>query len=246
LIAALWRSVLRRRKIAPARTAWTGATAATASTTTPEASASAAVTASIRTSVTTAIIAAIAFGAAVVLSAAIVAWTAIIALRIFLRRIVVRSEILWGGRVRFRLALFEFVVRLKVAVGVTALGANFVSRRDDVPEVVMLVVIVMFVVVVFVLFAVRLVTSFGVSFAVLVLVVMFFAFVRFRSAALTDRLAGQDFGRDRRGNLCRAVAVRITVAMAVIVVLEIFENVADVQEGVAVETDIDEGGLHTG
>ena len=157
-----------------------------------------------------------------------------------------RSEILWGGRVRFRLAFFEFVVRLEVAVGVTALGANLVSRCDDVPEVVMLVVIVMFVVVMFVLFAVRLVTSFGVSFAVLVLVVMFFAFVRFGSSALTNRLARQNLGRDRRGNLCRTMAVRITVAMAVIVVLKIFENVADVQEGVAVETDIDEGGLHTG
>ena len=42
------------------------------------------------------------------------------------------------------------------------------------------------------------------------------------------------------------MAVRIAVAMAVIVVLKIFENVADVQEGVAVEADIDEGGLHTG
>ena len=36
------------------------------------------------------------------------------------------------------------------------------------------------------------------------------------------------------------------MTMAVIVVLEILEHVADVQEGVAVEADIDEGGLHTG
>ena len=34
--------------------------------------------------------------------------------------------------------------------------------------------------------------------------------------------------------------------MAVIVILKIFENVTDVQEGVAIESDIDEGGLHTG
>jgi hypothetical protein len=32
--------------------------------------------------------------------------------------------------------------------------------------------------------------------------------------------------------------------MPVIVVLEVFENVADVQEGVAVEPDVHEGGLH--
>jgi len=32
--------------------------------------------------------------------------------------------------------------------------------------------------------------------------------------------------------------------MPVIVVLEVFENVADVQEGVAVETNVHEGGLH--
>jgi hypothetical protein len=46
--------------------------------------------------------------------------------------------------------------------------------------------------------------------------------------------------------LRRRCAVGITVAMAVIIVFEIFENVADVQESVAVEADIDERGLHTG
>jgi len=34
--------------------------------------------------------------------------------------------------------------------------------------------------------------------------------------------------------------------MPVIVILEIFENVADVKEGIAIEADIDESGLHTG
>jgi hypothetical protein len=46
--------------------------------------------------------------------------------------------------------------------------------------------------------------------------------------------------------LRRRRAVGITVAMAVIVVFEVFENVADVQESVAVEADIDERGLHSG
>jgi len=38
--------------------------------------------------------------------------------------------------------------------------------------------------------------------------------------------------------------LRLLVRMPVIVVLEVFENVADVQEGVAVEPNVHEGGLH--
>jgi hypothetical protein len=34
--------------------------------------------------------------------------------------------------------------------------------------------------------------------------------------------------------------------MPVIVILKIFENVADVKEGIAIEADIDESGLHAG
>ena len=34
--------------------------------------------------------------------------------------------------------------------------------------------------------------------------------------------------------------------MSVIVIFEIFENVADVQEGVAIETNFDESRLHSG
>jgi hypothetical protein len=162
-----------------------------------------------------------------------------------------RREILRRGCVRFRLAFFVFVVWLEIAVGMTALGANFVFRRDYVPDVVVLVVIVMFVVVVFVmLFAVGFMTRFGTGFVMLVpimmLIVMFFAFVRFGSAALANCLAGQNFRRDGCGTLRRALGVRIAVPMAVIVILEIFENVADVQESIAVEADIDEGGLHSG
>ncbi len=135
-------------------------------------------------------------------------------------------------------------MRLEVAVRVAAFGANFVAGCYDVADVVVL--IVMFVVVVLVMFfAVLVVTSVGVTFAVLVLVVMFFVIMRFGSA-LTDCLARQNFGCDRSGSLRRTVAMGITMPMAVIVVFEIFENVADVQESVAVETDIDERGLHTG
>src|SRR5262249_31347803 len=125
----------------------------------------------------------------------------------------------------------------------------FVAGFGDVSEVVVLVVIVMLVVVMFaMLFAVRIGMSFGVIVVVFVIVVMCFVMfrliVRFGGAA--DGFTGQDFGGGGRGSLRRGVAVGVAMAMAVIVVFEIFENVADVQEGVAVETDIDEGGLHAG
>jgi hypothetical protein len=46
----------------------------------------------------------------------------------------------------------------------------------------------------------------------------------------------------QRGNGCWRLLVRVPR----IVVLEVFENVADVQEGVAVQTNVHEGGLHAG
>jgi hypothetical protein len=49
-----------------------------------------------------------------------------------------------------------------------------------------------------------------------------------------------------RGGQRRYGSLRLLVRMPVIVIFEIFENVADVQESVAVETDVHEGGLHTG
>jgi hypothetical protein len=36
------------------------------------------------------------------------------------------------------------------------------------------------------------------------------------------------------------------MGMPVIVILEVFENVADIKEGIAIKTDIDERGLHAG
>ena len=160
-----------------------------------------------------------------------------------------RREILWSRCVRFRLALFEFVVRLDFFgfAGYRRREAHCLVR--DVAEIVVLIVM-HFVVMHFVvmLFTVLFVMSFGVSFMI-VLVVMFFVLLQFRGvafAALADGFAGQNFCDNRRRRLCRPMTVRIAVPMAMIVIFEIFENVADVQEGVAVETDIDEGGLHTG
>jgi len=155
-----------------------------------------------------------------------------------------RREILRRRCVRFGLALFEFVVRLEIAVGMTTIGTERVAGLDYVAEVVVLMLVVVgfvgFVGMMF--FTMLVVMSLSVSF----MLVMFLAFVRFGGAALANRLARQNFGYDGRGCLRRAVAVRIAVTMAVIVILKIFENVADVQEGIAVESDIDEGGLHTG
>jgi hypothetical protein len=47
-------------------------------------------------------------------------------------------------------------------------------------------------------------------------------------------------GQRRHGGL------RLLVRMTGIVILEVFEDVTDVQEGVAVETNVHEGGLHAG
>jgi hypothetical protein len=52
---------------------------------------------------------------------------------------------------------------------------------------------------------------------------------------------------DRRTNRGRKRCdrgLRLLVWMAVIVVLKVFEDVTDIEKGVAVETDVHEGGLH--
>jgi hypothetical protein len=66
-------------------------------------------------------------------------------------------------------------------------------------------------------------------------------------AGTGQEFTGKHFDRGtnrggRRGHGCW----RLLVRMPVIVVLEVFENVADVQEGVAVETNVHEGRLHAG
>jgi len=60
-----------------------------------------------------------------------------------------------------------------------------------------------------------------------------------------QRLTRKHF--DRRANRGRKRCdggLRLLVWMAVIVVLEVFEDVADVKKSVAVETDVHESGLH--
>src|SRR5450755_2002345 len=64
-------------------------------------------------------------------------------------------------------------------------------------------------------------------------------------SALTERLARQHFRMHSYGNRRGCGSVRLRVPMTVLIIFQIFENVADVQEGVAVETNVHESGLHT-
>src|SRR5580692_582185 len=82
-----------------------------------------------------------------------------------------------------------------------------------------------------------------------VAVPMLFARLVQRNGLLMDGARGQGFTRQRlderaprsRGNRRRR---GVSVGMAVIVVFEILENVADVEERVAVQADVDESRLH--
>src|SRR5271157_3732422 len=75
--------------------------------------------------------------------------------------------------------------------------------------------------------------------------VIFFMLVR--GSGVAERFARKKFdivGWSRRKRRRSRGCVRVRVA--VIVVFEIFENVADVEESIAVEADINESGLHAG
>ncbi len=52
--------------------------------------------------------------------------------------------------------------------------------------------------------------------------------------------------RTNRGWQGRRRGLMVLMRLAVIVVLEVFENVADVEESVAIEANVHERGLHTG
>jgi hypothetical protein len=70
-----------------------------------------------------------------------------------------------------------------------------------------------------------------------------FAIVGRMFVAAANRFAGQRFRAHGNSNR-RGRSVRLGMSMAVIVIFKIFENVADVQEGVAIQTDVNESGLH--
>jgi hypothetical protein len=81
-------------------------------------------------------------------------------------------------------------------------------------------------------------------------VVAFQRFERSEFAGAATRFTRQDvdcgrrFANLRRGRVTIAVAGILPVAM--IVVVQIFKNITDIEEGVAIETDVHESGLHTG
>ena len=138
-----------------------------------------------------------------------------------------RSEILRSGGIGFRLAF------------VTGFGMLFLYRSGG------SYVVLIFDMVAFtrVHFFVRSVMLFGVMrFVLMEFFVMCFFVVL---AGARQRFTWKQFdGSNIRGRLRWRRRVRVLVWLAVIVVLEVFENVADVEECVAVEADVHESGLH--
>jgi hypothetical protein len=154
--------------------------------------------------------------------------------RIFLRGIVLVTEILWSRSIRFRLALFGFGVhiRMRGSIGVVMFfdGGVFLLIVDMLCMINALVLEMLVV-------TVRLVKCF--SLAKLGMTRLLAGF-----GSVPQRFARQCFRVQRRRNLRRRRSVRLRVPMPVFVILEIFENVAYVQESVAIEANVDESGLH--
>lgn len=148
-------------------------------------------------------------------------------------------KILRGGSVRIGLALLWVVVRIVMHFGSVSVS-DFAFRSVLFYDAGLLVVregIVMR------RFAVkRFVRGF---FAVSFVRVIFFMLMRGSGAA--KRFTGKQFDNVRRSRRKRGRSGRcIGVRMPVIVVFEIFEDVADVEESIAIEADINESGLHAG
>ena len=223
-LISLRRCVFRRREIASSRTS----AAVRASTATPSASTAPAATA-----------AAIA-ASTVILSSALVAVAAAIirARAVLLRGIVLRRKILRRGSVRVRLALFDRLRRMLTRL--VHLGSCCMRFFGS---------------------GVSVRSPFGRGFLVVDFVVVcvmrdVLDLVRSRffrqtgnyllgHAAMRQGFAGQHVhNRGRRQG--RSLHLRLGMFVTVIVVLEIFENVANVEEGVAIEPDVNESRLHSG
>ncbi len=211
------RCIFRGRQIAPA---WAWATlrasAARASTTASPTATAATITATVPASVT---------AAAKILAGTVAAATG----GIVLGRIVTWREVLGRGSVGIRLALL-------CSFGV------LIFRGSGRNSVVMFLEMIAF-------RGVRIIVRNVLLISVLSFVLVEFLVVRFFVvfASPGQGFTGKHFDRGtirggQRGHRCW----RLLVRMPGIVVLEVFENVADVQEGVAVETNVHEGGLHAG
>src|SRR5258706_5612350 len=158
---------------------------------------------------------------AAAISAAVVSLRTIVAdaRRIVARGVVAGREVLRRGSVRFRLTLVEIAAFRRLALGA---GVTFVVLGCAVE-------------------------FFG--WTVIVIMAMLFARLVQRDGLLMDGARGEGFAGQRfderaargRGNRGRG---GVSVRMTVVVVFQIFENVADVKECVAVEADVDESRLH--
>jgi hypothetical protein len=191
-----------------------------------------AATTTVATAVTTTI------SAAAVILAAAIASAACGARRVVLSGIVVGRKILRSGSVRIGLALFgvmSIVVHFGsmgaesfVGTGLVFYNAGVLIVRE---RIVMRILVVRWFVRGF--------------FAVNFVGMLFFLLMRGRGVA--QRFAGKQFdniGRRRRERRRSCGCVRMRVA--VIVIFQIFENIADVEKSIAIEADVNESGLHAG
>jgi hypothetical protein len=72
-------------------------------------------------------------------------------------------------------------------------------------------------------------------------------FMLVRGSGVAQRFTGKQFDNiGRRGRKRRRRRGCVRVRVAVIIVFEIFENVADVEESIAIKADVNESGLHAG
>jgi hypothetical protein len=73
-----------------------------------------------------------------------------------------------------------------------------------------------------------------------------YVIVRWSLVRAAVRFSGNNYNDRGTAAVFRGNGGRLLVPVSVVVILEIFENVADVQEGIAIQADIDECRLHTG
>jgi len=218
-LAALRGSIFRGRQIAPAaRAALRASAARTSATASPTAT-----TAAIAAPVSAAII------ATIPTAAKILARTVVAASGIILRGIVMRRKVLRRRSVGIRLA---FLGRFGVLV-VQGSGRHFA---------VMLFKMFAFRGLRFFVGSVPLIRAVKLFRMKLFVLRVFVMFSRARQGLAGEHFNGRAIREGQRGSR----SLRLLVRMPVIVILEVFENVADIQESVAIEPNVHESGLHAG
>jgi len=161
---------------------------------------------------------------------AVAAWATVTAdaRRIVPRWVIARGEILRGGSVRFRLAFFQIRgLALSARLFATRARAFFVLLEAPA-------------------FTAQ-VFFFGAAFRAATLCGIFIeADHLFVNSGRRQGFPGQQLDGSRTRLTHWGRRRHFSVTMAVFVVLEVFENVADVQESVAIQADVDESRLHAG